>query len=586
MAQLVRRLTDPDLAYMFKHTLAQESVYESMLKSRRGELHRAVAQAIENVRGGQLEQDAAMLAWHYERAGQDDKAFTYAALAGDVAARAYAHQEALMFYDRALALAERLKTPELNDRVRAINANRGRVFEVAGQHLAAIENYRQMIAFAQRMGDLAMEADGLSYLLTAQGILGQTQDTDRELNRALELARQSGDPALVGRALWNIGLSIRFTNPERAADYFRQTLEHARANHLRELAAYALTDLAVELQFTGEWREAHGHILQALEEFRALDNQPMIANALGMLAESYHGRGEADPARAAAEEGYQISQAIENPWGMGYNEWSLLALDLQLGDFDRVFGRAEHLLAVAGALNVSLFKGMTHLHLARAYGALNQIELAQAAVEQADKFLSVMNLPFWPVATAAIHAQVLLEENKLAQARALLEPFWHDETNRQASIMGLALAGAIIPELAFAEGRLDDGLEFCDWLIARLEQEEARGYACELYYFRGLIRDRLGDANRAEQDLHRAAAITERAQNDLLRWRVQAALAKLYAARGETDRAQAARQRAVEPVRTIAGRISNPTWRAGFLQRKDVAEVLKSEGDRIGSALS
>ncbi len=40
-AQLVRRLADEDLAYVFKHTLTQETAYESLLVKKRRAIHRA-----------------------------------------------------------------------------------------------------------------------------------------------------------------------------------------------------------------------------------------------------------------------------------------------------------------------------------------------------------------------------------------------------------------------------------------------------------------------------------------------------------------------------------------------------------------
>ncbi len=95
-SQLIRRAVDPEPAYLFRHTLVQEITYASLLVKKRREIHRQVAEAIEQLLPEQLEQNAAMLAQHYAEAGEDAKTLTYATRAGDGAARVYANPEALM----------------------------------------------------------------------------------------------------------------------------------------------------------------------------------------------------------------------------------------------------------------------------------------------------------------------------------------------------------------------------------------------------------------------------------------------------------------------------------------------------------
>jgi tetratricopeptide (TPR) repeat protein len=575
-AQLVRRLAEDDLEYIFKHTLTQESVYGSMLKARRAEIHREVAEVMESFSGAGVEQDPAVLALHFERAGVDDKAFAYAALAGDSANRAYAHQEALDFYARATAIARRVRNPEWNGRVRTVYSQRGRVLEVSGDHLAAMENYKAMMAFAREMGDVTMEADGLVHLLTTEGIVGHSVDP-KQYERALTLARQSGDSELVGRALWNIGLSIRFRDPKRSTEFFRQTLEHAHASGLRELAAYALLDIAGALQFAGTWRRSNEYSQKALEEFRALDNKPMIANSLAMLAEGYYTRGEAEPARAAAEEGARVSHAIENPWGIGYNEWVLLQIDLDAGEFNRVLANAGHVIEISQRLGISLFVGLTHMVLARMFVELGQFEQARSRVQVALRELATFDSTFWSNVVNALDARILLLQGHFEQARAILARLWNGTWGENSNLYELAIVGPGFAELAVRDGRLEEGLVFCDSLIARLEAEEMFRLTAELYYERGLIQNALGNSKTAELDLRRALSITEQAQDRLLQIRVHAALEQRYLREGDREHAHVENQCARSLVQTIVSNISDPALRKSFLERQDLNLVLNSQ---------
>ncbi len=85
-AQLVRRLPDEELAYLFKHALTQESAYESLLLNKRREIHRLVARAYEQFYPERLDEFAAVLAEYYAQVSDDAKTLEYTTRAGDVAA--------------------------------------------------------------------------------------------------------------------------------------------------------------------------------------------------------------------------------------------------------------------------------------------------------------------------------------------------------------------------------------------------------------------------------------------------------------------------------------------------------------------
>lgn len=94
----------PELEYMFKHSLTQEAAYDSLLLERRREFHRKVAAALENLFADRQEEYLGLLAYHFDRAGQPEKAIDYLIRAGDKTRLDDAHQEAIKFYQRAIEL--------------------------------------------------------------------------------------------------------------------------------------------------------------------------------------------------------------------------------------------------------------------------------------------------------------------------------------------------------------------------------------------------------------------------------------------------------------------------------------------------
>ncbi|MCP4363216.1 MAG: hypothetical protein GY796_34885, partial [Chloroflexi bacterium] len=96
---------EPDLEYLFRHALVQDAAYASLLGTDRKQLHLAVGAAVEDLYADQLDEHAAILARHFERAGEDRQAYKYFTLAGQAALASYANQEAESQFRSALGLS-------------------------------------------------------------------------------------------------------------------------------------------------------------------------------------------------------------------------------------------------------------------------------------------------------------------------------------------------------------------------------------------------------------------------------------------------------------------------------------------------
>src|SRR5262249_25241794 len=92
----------PEAAYLFKHVLIQETAYESLLKSRRRELHRAIAQVL-TARGVETaETQPEVVAQHWEAAGEVERAIVARQEAGERARQRSALVEAAGHYAKAI----------------------------------------------------------------------------------------------------------------------------------------------------------------------------------------------------------------------------------------------------------------------------------------------------------------------------------------------------------------------------------------------------------------------------------------------------------------------------------------------------
>jgi len=138
----------PELEYIFKHSLAQEATYESILLQKRREMHARVGQAIETLFADRLEEFYGLLAYHYARAEVWEKAQDYLLKAGDQAGRVAADAEALAHYRQALAAYARAFGDRWDPVQRAALEHKiGEAFFRRGEYQQALEHLWQALNY-------------------------------------------------------------------------------------------------------------------------------------------------------------------------------------------------------------------------------------------------------------------------------------------------------------------------------------------------------------------------------------------------------------------------------------------------------
>ena len=106
----------PDLEYIFRHALVQEVAYNSLLVNRRKEIHEKIGRAIESLYPQRLEEFCEMLAYHYSKSGNLNKAYEYLKESAQKAVRNDATFEAVRFYKEAMeALTKLPQTDETKE---------------------------------------------------------------------------------------------------------------------------------------------------------------------------------------------------------------------------------------------------------------------------------------------------------------------------------------------------------------------------------------------------------------------------------------------------------------------------------------
>jgi class 3 adenylate cyclase/tetratricopeptide (TPR) repeat protein len=148
----------PEATYQFKHALIRDAAYETLLKSRRKDLHRLVARAIDEQFPALKEAHPEVLARHWTEAGEVEPAIAQWTRAGKTAEARGAFHEALESYQQAVTLLSLLAESSERDRrelelrqsaIEMLKVSRG----YSGPE--TIEANQRVAALAEKSGNLA-----------------------------------------------------------------------------------------------------------------------------------------------------------------------------------------------------------------------------------------------------------------------------------------------------------------------------------------------------------------------------------------------------------------------------------------------
>ena len=337
----------PELVYRFRNTLLQEVIYASLLPADRKRLHAAVGATMEQLYPTTVELFAPQLAHHFLAAGDNARAFTYFALAGDKALKASANDEALGRFRQALALA-----PSQSEQA-ALMSKIGQALFWQGRFQEAIQVWREGIDLFQELRDSdgvarlyahsaravwsagdtpaglricqeglarvssASESPGLALLLheaaRAHLFNGLAAEARQLCQQALAMAENMGDIMVQAEALATLGL-LPDQAPESALASLSKAAELAESANLFGQAARAHVNMAaIKATSIPDFASARNHYRRATELHRLRGNTAGELLALGGMIGALLDLGEFSEVDEALLVAHQLLDELADP---------------------------------------------------------------------------------------------------------------------------------------------------------------------------------------------------------------------------------------------------------------------------------
>jgi tetratricopeptide (TPR) repeat protein len=247
----------PQARYLFKHALVQGTAYQSLLKSRRQQLHQQVARVLEEQFPQTVETQPELVARHYTEAGLIAQAIPYWQRAGQGAAQRSANLEAISHFTKALELLKTLPdTPERNQQELTLQITLGTpLMATKGFAAPEVEKvYARALEMCRRMG----ETPQLFRMLYGLRVfyMGRAQHkTAHELaERLLNLAERIQDRGLLLQAHYALGNVLFFLGKfALALEHVEQGVALYNPRQDNPHASGAITNIGVGCQGYASW---------------------------------------------------------------------------------------------------------------------------------------------------------------------------------------------------------------------------------------------------------------------------------------------------------------------------------------------
>ncbi|MGC2071858.1 MAG: adenylate/guanylate cyclase domain-containing protein [Pseudolabrys sp.] len=470
----------PFVRFAFKHVLLRDAIYDSLLKSKRQQIHADIAAILVHDFPKLVENQPEVLALHYQEASNHQMAIRYWFESGQRALAHSATVEAIANFRKALQLLNALpETPERIKQEIDIQLALGiPLIAVRGYTAAETrEAFSRARTLCLRLGDIPEYFQALFGLWGNHWMCGKNDEALRMADEFLSRSRALSDPVLLMVANRVMGSTLLTLGDfQSSASHFEETIRLSTGREERPLynlymvgpRAASLLLLSWDLWILGYPDQALSRVSEALALGKDLGHPYTVAFAHYMTSVVHLLRGDAAHALESAERSFEMSQE---------QRFSLYAI---LSRISR--GRAIGELGRLGEARVELTQGIDEARrngvgfmlpmmdswLADVHTKTGENEYALSFVERALTNIGDVTGRSWEAELHRQRAQILLalDPSKLREAESHLQK--SIEVARGQSAKSLELRAATnLAELWRAQGRPDEAralLEpICHW---------------------------------------------------------------------------------------------------------------------------
>jgi tetratricopeptide (TPR) repeat protein len=539
-----------DERWQFAHNKLRDGVLAGLTQDERKALHRQAAGALEKVYGA-APKTTAVLAYHWQQAGDPHKEAHYAGLAAEHALDTSAYREALGFLQRALALvkdttgdvpaavvqqarlkyqmgkaqvglnaypqAEALYKESLalarQQRAHQVSASALRGLGVVawrhGAYGEAIERFQESLALCQEIGERRGEGLALMNLGTTYQFEEDFPLALHYYERALAIQRDIGDQISEGNTLSALGAVYRNLGElEEALACHKQALQILERTGDRQGKANTLNNLGIVAHDLRQLEDAVAYFRQALPILRDIGDLRGEESTLSNLSVAYQDLGQFQQAAGNLEAAAALAQQSGDAERLGVALDGLADCLLALGRPEEAAALYEQVLALGQDERDALGESYTLAKLARADMAQGWYEQAFERLQRAADLADESGAPEMVCLTATLQAQLYVTVGLLPPAAQRIS-IAYGQPLAEPNLSMLALRGVILARTGqrqAARDAFDEMLTLADSALKRTPGDYEALYSCGLAFTGlGLAASEPGDLFQMARDAYTVA---------------------------------------------------------------------------------
>lgn len=408
--------------FNFRHALIRETVLGLMDAADKQALHLSVAGYYE----AQGVADVAIIASHFENAGQDEQAANYYYKAGEAHAKGGFFQSAVFAYSKAHFL---FKDPirqgealygwadslffnrryqdqlglldKFDDILQRIPAEARDIRARMLNHKALALAYNRLYQEAERVIEEGLnlynkneaaetKARFLNLLGTIYWQHHKDYDRAREcFQRALEGARQIGDSYLIGASLNNLSLvGLTVGDYSMAYSYGMEAVDvRKKAGDLKGLL-HALTNVGSALMSTGDYQNAAHIFDEGISASRQKFNEYFLNYLLSNYGETLRFMGDVTGALSTLKDALEIHRSQPNTLMSGMTHVYMSLSYRDAGDMSAARREAKRAMEIAQTIDDESLEATAKMSIAQTYLAQDQL---QDALRRSQRAVDLLN---------------------------------------------------------------------------------------------------------------------------------------------------------------------------------------------------
>ena len=322
---IVTRNTPAELLYIFKHALVQDAAYNSLLKSRRQQLHANIAKALRENFAAQMELQPELMAQHLTAAGMMEEAVPHWLSAGLISISKSANEEAINHLTNGLGCLQTLPaTSERDEQELLLRAMLG-VAQFTARGYGSLElgkNYESALEIALRVGDTPYKSPAMFGVWAYHLMRVDHAKATEVFQESIEQAKQTGVPHEMTAALAAATTSSIFKGDARAGvNYSEASWKLYDKSTHSDLVALFGQDIGLWCADFGSWavwldgrsEEADRRYGEANRLARELGHPLSLASGLVHASLLYSMAGDVDRTMEYADETIEVCEEVGIP---------------------------------------------------------------------------------------------------------------------------------------------------------------------------------------------------------------------------------------------------------------------------------